>query len=113
MSKTRKVSEPELPEIPLCPRCNNPILIGDTSCTRCGYRVRQPLRQQLRQQPASVVSTTLFILGLLVAMAAIGMAEPARYFVLAFGTAFIIAGGLYYAFDLLVLNASDRRDPKN
>lgn len=104
----RKVSEPILPEIEQCPNCGHTVLLGDTRCSNCNYDL-QSTRQKLREQPAIVVSVFLFGFGVMAALAATGTDGVLQLALFVVGMGFIVSGGLYYAFDLLVLNADDKR----
>lgn len=104
----RKVSEPVLPEIEKCPRCGHHVLIGDTQCEKCRYDL-QTTKDRLRDQPPMVVTVGLFVVGVLLAAASTGMENPWQFFVLVLGFGCIVAGGLYYAADLLLFNADDKR----
>lgn len=108
MADQRKASEPIVPEIRKCPRCGHNVLIGDTICSRCRYNLSTPT-QRLKQQPPMVVAVAGFGIGILIALASFGMDRPWQFFALITGFGFIIGGGLYYAYDLLILNADDRR----
>ena len=109
MTKKRKVSEPELPQIRKCPRCGQDVLLGDVICSRCGYDV-QTTRDKLKSQPANVVAFASFALGVLIALASTGMDNPWQFLTLIVAFGFIAGGGLYYAADLLIINADDRRN---
>jgi hypothetical protein len=56
-----------------------------------------------------VVAGTLFVLGIAVAVAATGMDNPWQFIALVIGFGLIAAGGLYYAADMLIWSADDRR----
>src|SRR5687767_1912271 len=107
-NKQNRVSDINVPDIRTCPRCGNPILLGDTVCTRCGQNVAS-LEEQIRGQPPNVIALVGFVLGLMVGVAALGMDEPLNILagLVAFGL--IAGGGLFYAFHLLVLSNERRK----
>jgi hypothetical protein len=113
----RKVSDPKLPDIPQCPRCGANILLGDTRCSKCGYNV-QTSYQALREQSPTLVAFFLFGLGMLfvapVLLTALtdGTLEEAglvEQVLGVFGFLLVVAGGLYYAADLFILSANNKR----
>jgi predicted nucleic acid-binding Zn ribbon protein len=109
MAEKRNTSvDPIVPEILSCPRCGQPILLGDVVCSRCGYFV-QTAKDRLRSQPPVVVSVAAFVIGALIAAAAIGMDNPWQFITLVVGFGIIVSGGLYYAADLLFLDKHNRR----
>lgn len=108
MSEKRKISEPNLPGIQQCPRCGANILLGDSVCNQCGYNI-QTTSQRLKSQPPIIVAGFLFGLGIFIALAATGMQNPWQFIAFLLGMGFIISGGVYYAADLLILNADDKR----
>lgn len=113
MAKKRLESDPLMPEIEKCPRCGSPILLGDAICKNCGYRIRRStdLMTWFKQQPPNVISTALFVIGLLVAVSAYGTENPLQFIMLVIGTGLIISGGLFYGANLLV-SGNDRRKEK-
>ena len=109
MADKRKTSvDPIVPDIEYCPRCGQPILLGDVVCSRCGYDV-QSAKDRLRSQPPVVVAVAAFVIGALVAAASIEMENPWQFITLVVGFGIIISGGLYYAADLLFLDKHNRR----
>jgi hypothetical protein len=108
MEGKRKASEPTIPEPRPCPRCGTKVLLGDPVCPRCGYDM-QTASERLKGQPAIVVTGVLFAMGLFVAAAGLSFEGTARGFILAFAAVLVIIGGAYYAADLLIISANDRR----
>ncbi|MFP4323815.1 MAG: zinc-ribbon domain-containing protein [Anaerolineales bacterium] len=109
MTQKRPVSKPEIPDAAQCPRCGYRVLIGDEFCDRCGYDLRST-RARLKTQPANVIVIGAFLLGIILTFAALtGMENLLQLVFILIGLGLIVGGGLYYAFDLLVLNADDRR----
>lgn len=108
----RKVSDPVLPDIETCPRCGANILIGDERCSACGYDV-MTTSDRLKKQPPIVISTAFFVIGVLLALAALtGMDGWFRALFLLLAGGLVVSGGLYYAYDLLILNSDDQRKPR-
>lgn len=116
----RKVSEPQLPDIQKCPRCGANILLGDTRCNRCGYNLQNGW-DVIREQSPTLISLLLFGAGIfftapiLVTALTEGSLEATPLIervmgVLGFGL--VVAGGLYYAADLFILSANDKRKRK-
>ena len=107
MSDSKKTSSTGL-EIRTCSNCGNPILIGDEYCTLCGQSVLS-LEDRFKQQPPNVVAIAGFGIGVLIALAGLGMSSPLNIvaFVVAFGA--IAGGGLYYAAHIL-LRGDTRRE---
>src|SRR5688572_29706154 len=103
-----RVSDINVPDIRTCPRCGNPILLGDTVCTRCGQNVAS-LEEQIRGQPPNVIALLGFVVGVLFGIAALGMDEPWNILagLAAFGS--FAGGGLSYALHLLVLSNERRK----
>jgi len=106
--KRRTAVDPVIPEIQTCPRCGEPVLLGDTICSNCGYGV-QTASDRLRSQPAIVITIGAFVIGTMIAIAGISMDNPWKFVALLIGFGFIVGGSLYYAADLLVLNKHNRR----
>jgi ribosomal protein S27AE len=120
MSEPRKASEAIIPEIQKCPRCGTNLLIGDMRCSKCGYNTQNVL-DGLREQSPMMISSLLFVFGflftapmLVVLINTGGIVESSvAERILAFmGAALIVAGGLYYAADLFILSADQRRRKK-
>lgn len=110
MDNKRQASKPVIPDIETCPRCGNPILLGDTICNVCGYNI-QSLKSRFREQPPNVVAVASFVVGVLVALAATGMGDPWRFITLFIAFGIIVGGGLYYAAHLLLLDDDRRQKP--
>ncbi|KAB2906268.1 MAG: hypothetical protein KJ064_24705 [Anaerolineae bacterium] len=113
MTKKRLESEPLLPDIKKCPRCGTPVLLGDTLCKNCGYRMRENVDwiTWFKRQPANVVAITLFVIGILIAASSWGMENPWRFLTLIIGSGLVIGGGLYYGANILFAS-DDRRKEK-
>ena len=109
MENKRQASKPVVPEIQTCPRCGNPILIGDDICNVCGYNM-QSLETRFRSQPPNVVAITSFVIGILIAVASTGMDNPLQALTLLAAFGFIVGGGLYYAAHL-IFTSDERRKP--
>ncbi len=106
----RSISQPEVPDVAACPRCGYRVLIGDEFCNRCGYDLRST-RTKFKTQPANVVVIVAFVFGMFLTLAALtGMSGLLQLIFFVLGLGAIVGGGLYYAFDLLWLNADDRRE---
>lgn len=109
MENKPKVSEPIVPEPRRCPRCGTIVLLGDPSCPNCKYNM-ETFSQRLKAQPPMVVTILLIALGMMVSAVGLSLEDNLiRGLVLGGGALLVISGGMYYAFDLFVINADDRR----
>lgn len=111
MSQKQKVSEPKLPDIRTCPRCGEKILIGDVRCPNCNLNVQTSM-DQIKDQPAIVMTILLFVLGVMIALAGITIENDLlSLLLLLLGGGLVVSGSLYYAADLFILSGNDRREP--
>ena len=107
MSETKDASKPSL-DIQSCPNCGNPVLLGDEYCSLCGQSVVS-LEVRLKRQPPNVVAIGGFAVGVLFALAGLGMETPWNMISFLIAFASIAGGGLYYAAHLL-LQGDTRRE---
>ncbi|NJL93603.1 MAG: hypothetical protein HC915_07665 [Anaerolineae bacterium] len=112
MSQPRQQPPPvPIPKIEKCPRCGQPILLGDLVCSNCGYRVNIPLEQRLKRQPPNVVAIVGIVVGLFLGLGAITTSGVLQAVLVLAALACFLAGGLFYAAHLLYLGDPRRRKP--
>lgn len=99
---------PNIPDIQRCPRCNNPILIGDVRCINCGYNV-DTVEDMLRRQSPTLVSAVLFGIGLIFTISALTLNDLTQLVFLAIGGGFMLAGSGYTAISIIFFSNTRRR----
>jgi hypothetical protein len=102
MSQQRQ-PPPNVPDIERCPNCKHPILIGDTHCTNCGYKVVS-LEDQFRGMSPTFLAGVGITLGLLISLAAIGSSDLLQLLLLIVGTGLILFSSAYMGIHTVFLN---------
>lgn len=99
---------PTVPDIKKCPRCGNPILIGDRRCSRCGYNV-DTLDAALRRQNPTLIAGLAALFGVGITLGALGMDDLPQLITLAIGAGLILAGSAYLGISIVFLDDKRRR----
>ncbi len=109
MSNSRSSHPPNVPDIEKCPRCGNPILIGDQRCSRCGHNVTT-LEDTIRSLSPSYVAFVCFVIGTVLVLAATGMEDTQQIVFLVLGAGIVLAGGAFLGLSYVLMD--DKRPRK-
>jgi hypothetical protein len=87
-----------VPDIKKCPRCGNPIFIGETECSRCGYNVATA-KDRLRNLSPIPIATVMTLMGIFLVFLAFGEDDNLTKFIFfLLGGGGIVGAGLVYTF---------------
>ncbi|PJF42167.1 MAG: hypothetical protein CUN55_10390 [Phototrophicales bacterium] len=108
MTEKKSPPSPNVPHIQKCPRCGNPILIGDRRCTRCGHNV-DTFEKALRRQDPMLVAGVAALLGIGVTLGALEMEALPQLITLIIGAGLILGGGVFFGISIIFLDGKRRR----
>ena len=100
---------PNTPEIERCPRCNNPILIGDQICSQCGYNLKSWEDTIAGWNPNFVAGIGVGLGTILLIAAWTGMEGVLQGIFLVLAAGAVAGGGLFMAYSYLFLDVNRRR----